>query len=53
MARPNDVQQDRFVASIGRGAIYGVVTWIGAIDDRAPPDSSRQHTGGERNVTKC
>jgi hypothetical protein len=53
MARPNDVQQNRLVASIGSGAIDGVVTWIGTIDDGARPNSSRQHASGERNETGC
>jgi len=29
-----------------------VVTWVGTIDDRARPNSSRQHTSGERNETR-
>ena len=53
MARPNDVQQDRLVASIGSGAIDGVVTGIGAINDSAPTNSTRQNASGEGNATEC
>jgi len=51
MTCPNDVQQNRLVASIGSGAIYGVVPWIGAIDDGARPNGGRQQASGKRNVT--